>query len=253
MTPNKILSVFSKNKLLLSGLIGVVITMIASSLILSTTMERHQSFARCPNGYHISPSGVCEQVIQPSTDLPRCPNGYHRSPSLVCEPVTPSSNYSPYQNPTSPYQNPTGQQQPSATFNSTTFSNQQLPTLIIVTRVNNTGGGLADAANFSQVVANAYNNPDGYTYSYHFMRGSQVGVTLNLQPGVFAVYEPSNNTKSNPIPLASHSYRTAYSGDCTNVKSTINSAAGSSAIYGYGMIKPGESKTCIVTNSYQKE
>ena len=85
MTPNKILGVFSKNSLLLSGLIGIVITMIASSMILSTTMERHQSFARCPNGYHISPSGVCEQVIQPSTELPRCPNGYHRSPSLVCE------------------------------------------------------------------------------------------------------------------------------------------------------------------------
>jgi hypothetical protein len=104
MTPNKILGVFSKSSLLLSGLIGIVITMIASSIILSTTMERHQSFARCPNGYHISPSGVCEQVIQPSTELPRCPNGYHRIPSLVCEPVTPSSNNSPYQNPTSPYQ-----------------------------------------------------------------------------------------------------------------------------------------------------
>ena len=79
MTPNEILGVFSKNSLLLSGLIGIVITMITSSMILSITMERHQSFARCPNGYHISPSGVCEQV-------------------------TPSSNNSPYQNPTSPYQ-----------------------------------------------------------------------------------------------------------------------------------------------------
>jgi hypothetical protein len=97
-------SVISRNNLLLSGLIGIVITMIASSMILSTTMERHQSFARCPNGYHISPSGVCEQVSQPSTELPRCPYGYNRSPSLVCEPVTPSSNNSPYQNPTSPYQ-----------------------------------------------------------------------------------------------------------------------------------------------------
>ena len=107
MTPNEILGVFSKNSLLLSGLIGIVITMITSSMILSITMERHQSFARCANGYHISPSGVCEQVIQPSTELPRCPNGYHRSPSLDCEQVTPSSNNSPYQNPNSPYQNPT--------------------------------------------------------------------------------------------------------------------------------------------------
>jgi hypothetical protein len=104
MTPNEILGVFSKNSLFLSGLIGIVITMITSSMILSTTIERHQSFARCPNGYHISPSGTCEQFIQPSTELPRCLNGYHRSPSLVCEPVTPSSNNSPYQNPTSPYQ-----------------------------------------------------------------------------------------------------------------------------------------------------
>jgi hypothetical protein len=104
MTPNEILGVFSKNSLLLSGLIGIVITIVTSSMILSITMERHQSFARCPNGYHISPSGVCEQVIQPSTELPRCPNGYHRSPSLDCEQVTPSSNNSPYQNPTSPDQ-----------------------------------------------------------------------------------------------------------------------------------------------------
>ena len=104
MTPNKILGVFGKNSHLLSGLIGIVITMIASSMILSTTMEWHQSFARCENGYHISPSGVCEQVIQPSTELPRCANGYHRSPNLDCEQVTPSSNNSPYQNPTSHYQ-----------------------------------------------------------------------------------------------------------------------------------------------------
>jgi hypothetical protein len=99
MTPYKILGVFRKNSLLLSGLIGIVITMIASSMILSITIDDHQSFARCPNGSHISPSGFCEQVIQPSTGLPRCPNGYHRSPSLDCEPVTPSSNNSPYPNP----------------------------------------------------------------------------------------------------------------------------------------------------------
>jgi hypothetical protein len=98
MTPNKIFfRLFSKNSLLLSGLIGIVITIITSSMILSITMERHQSFARCPNGYHISPSGVCEQVIQPNPELRRCPNGYHRSPSLDCEPVTTSSNNSPYQ------------------------------------------------------------------------------------------------------------------------------------------------------------
>jgi hypothetical protein len=85
--------------------------MIASSVMLSITMERHQSFARCQNGYHISPSGVCELVIQPSTELPRCPNGYYRSPSLVCEQVTPSSSNSPFQNPTSPYQQQQSPQQ----------------------------------------------------------------------------------------------------------------------------------------------
>jgi hypothetical protein len=106
MTPNKILGLFGKNNLLLSGLIEIVITLIASSMILSITME-HQSFARCPNGYHISPSGVCEQVIQPSIELPRCPNGYHISPSGVCEQVIQPSNNSPYQNPSTPYQNQT--------------------------------------------------------------------------------------------------------------------------------------------------
>ena len=112
MTPNKILGLFGTNSLLLCALIGIVITIIASSILLSITMEQHQSFARCPNGYHISPSGVCEQVIQPSIELPRCPNGYHISPSGVCEQVTPSSNNSPYQNQTSTYlQQPLSQPQ----------------------------------------------------------------------------------------------------------------------------------------------
>ena len=161
----------------------------------------------------------------------------------------------PYQNPSSPYQNPSSpyqnqQQTPSITNNtsSTRFSNQQLPTLIVVTHVNGTGGSAANPANLSQVVANAYNNPDGYTYSYHFMRGSQMGVSLILQPGAFAVYEPSNN-----ILVSSHSYNTTYSGDCVNIKSTITSAAGTSSVYGYGTINPGETKTCIVTNSFQKK
>jgi endonuclease YncB( thermonuclease family) len=43
--------------------------------------------ARCPNGYHISPSGDCERLT--NTDgLPRCPDGYHRSPSGNCEQVS---------------------------------------------------------------------------------------------------------------------------------------------------------------------
>jgi hypothetical protein len=43
--------------------------------------------ARCPNGYHKSPSGDCEPVLHHGS-LPRCPNGYHRSPSGDCERVS---------------------------------------------------------------------------------------------------------------------------------------------------------------------
>jgi hypothetical protein len=43
--------------------------------------------ARCPNGYHKSPSGDCERVTH-SGGLPRCSDGYHRSPDGDCEPVS---------------------------------------------------------------------------------------------------------------------------------------------------------------------
>lgn len=43
--------------------------------------------ARCPNGYHKSPSGDCERVID-TKGMPRCPNGYHRSPDGDCERVS---------------------------------------------------------------------------------------------------------------------------------------------------------------------
>jgi hypothetical protein len=43
--------------------------------------------ARCPDGYHESPNGDCEQVTH-SGGLPKCPNGYHRSPSGDCEKVS---------------------------------------------------------------------------------------------------------------------------------------------------------------------
>jgi hypothetical protein len=195
--------------------------------------------------------------VQIQTSPYQNPSSPYQNPSSPYQ--NPSSPYqnpsSPYQNPSSPYQNPSSpyqnqQQTPSVATNTSSIrsSNQQLPTLIVVTQVNGTGGNTASQANLSQVVANAYNNPDGYTYSYHFMRGSQIGVTLNLQPGAFAVYEPTNN-----IVLSSHLYNTTYSGDCANVKSTISSAAGTSSVYGYGTINLGESKTCIVTNSFQKK
>jgi hypothetical protein len=46
--------------------------------------------ARCPNGYHKSPSGNCEKVTD-TKGMPRCPNGYHRSPDGDCERVSSSA------------------------------------------------------------------------------------------------------------------------------------------------------------------
>ena len=43
--------------------------------------------ARCPNGYHKSPSGDCEKVTD-TKGMPRCPDGYHRSPDGDCERVS---------------------------------------------------------------------------------------------------------------------------------------------------------------------
>ena len=43
--------------------------------------------ARCPNGYHKSPSGDCEKVTD-TKGMPRCPDGFHRSPDGDCESVT---------------------------------------------------------------------------------------------------------------------------------------------------------------------
>jgi hypothetical protein len=50
--------------------------------------------ARCPNGYHKSPSGDCEKVVPHVGKLPRCPNGYHRSPDGDCERVSDGSSSS---------------------------------------------------------------------------------------------------------------------------------------------------------------
>ena len=52
----------------------------------SVVYFNHEVFARCPNGYHKSPSGDCEKVTN-TKGLTRCPNGYHRSPSGDCEKV----------------------------------------------------------------------------------------------------------------------------------------------------------------------
>ena len=51
-------------------------------------MQPDVAFARCPNGYHFSPSGEYEKVVDLPDNLSRCPNGYHRSPDGDCEKVT---------------------------------------------------------------------------------------------------------------------------------------------------------------------
>ncbi|MGB7955016.1 MAG: hypothetical protein WCF23_13645 [Candidatus Nitrosopolaris sp.] len=79
------------------------------------------------------------------------------------------------------------------------------------------------------------------------MRGSQMGVSLNLQPGIFTVSALSNN-KTNSLFL-NLSYDTTYSGDCNTVKSTTSTGS----VYGYGTINPEEGKTCTVTKLFHSK
>ncbi len=84
--------------------------------LISSTIEQHQVFARCPNGTHMAPDGNCELVTSYG-GLPRCPDGYHRSPSRYCEPFNGYTS-SPYtqpqiQQPPYPQQQYPLQQQPS--------------------------------------------------------------------------------------------------------------------------------------------
>jgi len=142
--------------------------------------------------------------------------------------------------------------QPQQPQSSQTFTTGQpsVSTLIIVTHVNSTGrsSNEANAAdNFTQIVENTYTNPDGYAYVYHYMKGSQIGVTLSLQPGGFSVYELNKNIKSSNPSLNQSTYNIAYSGDCRTVKSNIGSTT-----YGYGTINLGGTKTCTVTLSLHK-
>jgi hypothetical protein len=76
--------------LLLLTVITVVLVPLSYSVFIPT-LEQIHAFARCPNGTHKSPSGVCEQVV-PHEGLSRCPNGFHRSPSAICEAVNGNSN-----------------------------------------------------------------------------------------------------------------------------------------------------------------
>jgi endonuclease YncB( thermonuclease family) len=74
--------------------LSLVDLLMISIIVLFTsgiTLEDHQALGKCPNGYHKSPSGDCEKVVDLPNDLPRCPNGYHRSPDGECERVTGAS------------------------------------------------------------------------------------------------------------------------------------------------------------------
>jgi hypothetical protein len=144
-----------------------------------------------------------------------------------------------------PYQS----QQPQSSQLFTT-GQPSVSTLIIVTHVNSTGGSSNDANtinNFTQIVENTFTNSDGYANVYHYMKGSQIGVTLSLQPGGFSVYELNKNIKSSNPPLNQSTYDVTYSGDCRTVKSNTGSTT-----YGYGTINLGEAKTCTVTLSLHK-
>ena len=61
--------------------------MLLISPFLSYVDINQDSFGRCPNGTHKSPSGDCEKVTD-NKGKPRCPDGYHRSPDGDCERVT---------------------------------------------------------------------------------------------------------------------------------------------------------------------
>jgi hypothetical protein len=145
-----------------------------------------------------------------------------------------------------PYQS----QQQLQSSQSFTTGQTSVSTLIIVTHVNSTGrsSNEANAAdNFTQIVENTYTNPDGYANVYHYMKGSQIGVTLSLQPGAFSIYELNKNIKSSNPPLNQSTYDVTYSGDCRTVKSNTVGTT-----YGYGTINLGEAKTCTVTLSLHK-
>ena len=65
----------------------ILLIMLVVSSFLSYPENNQDSFGRCPNGTHKSPSGDCEKVTD-NKGKPRCPDGYHRSPDGDCERVT---------------------------------------------------------------------------------------------------------------------------------------------------------------------
>ena len=180
-----------------------------------------------------SQSSTLPSVTNPSQYQPQQPQQQNQSSSSLTN--APQYPYQP--------------QQPQSSQSFTT-GQPSVSTLIIVTHVNSTGtrNNEANAAdNFTQIVENTYTNPDGYANVYHYMKGSQIGVTLSLQPGGFSVYELNKNIKSSNPPLNQSTYDVTYSGDCSTVKSNTVGTT-----YGYGTINLGEAKTCTVTLSLHK-
>lgn len=201
-----------------------------------------------------------QQLQQPSPytnpqqqQSPAINNGATAAPAT---PQYPYQNSYPYQQQPQPQQ-----QQPSQPFN-TVGPPATKSSLIVVTHINNTKGGIiagtsggnlgpAASSDFTQIVENTYANPDGYTYAYHYMKGSEAGVTVGLQPGAFGIFVMSNNNNKglNPTnaPSIQSTFDISYSGDCKAVKSiTVGTT------YGYGTISPGETMTCTLTISPHK-
>ncbi|MGH9982631.1 MAG: hypothetical protein ACRD8W_01595 [Nitrososphaeraceae archaeon] len=74
---------------------SITIIVCISAVLLSVLLINSFSFssvaeARCPNGYHKSPSGDCEKITH-GGGLPRCPGGYHKNPDGDCEQVSPEN------------------------------------------------------------------------------------------------------------------------------------------------------------------
>src|SRR5689334_23197125 len=89
----------------------------------------------------------------------------------------------------------TSQPQPSAPTSSPRPAPVfRYPSLFVVTHINNTKGANIRPDNFTQVVTNTYRTSDGYVIAFHLLRGSDIGINVNLRPGTFAVTEPGNST-----------------------------------------------------------
>ena len=210
-----------------------------------------------------NPSQNSQQILPPQSSLPSS------LPSSVNSTSATNTTTGNMLNSMQPQQQP--QFQPSQLPPGTGMTRPQTSSLTVITRLNNTGTGSTSIGNtsninnnnntttatesFPQVVTNAYANPDGYSVVYHFFRGSQTGVVLNLPPGIYSVSDQSsnniNNRTSSPLlssaSSSSSSLTHTYSGDCNNVRSIGGD------IVGYGQINLGESKTCIITyNSSNK-